>query len=83
LAYEITYKSSVVKDLNRLEKGTIKRILRSIDRDLASDPGKGIPLAGQFKGLFRYRIGEYRVIFTKTSDTLIILRIAHRSKAYR
>ena len=33
-------------------------------------------LAGKFTGLRKYRIGDYRVIYTILDDTVLILRIA-------
>lgn len=39
--------------------------------------------SGQFKGLFKYRIGDYHVIYAKTRRGILILRIAHRSKTYK
>jgi mRNA-degrading endonuclease RelE of RelBE toxin-antitoxin system len=42
----------------------------------------GEPLGGEFKGLYKLRIGEYRVIYAKINETLLVLRIRHRSKVY-
>lgn len=43
-------------------------------------------LTGTLKGLYRFRIGDYRVIFKKESDgtliILLILRIKHRKEVY-
>ncbi len=38
---------------------------------------------GEFAGLFKFRVGEYRVIYARiTKDRVLILRIRHRGKAY-
>lgn len=79
----IEYKSSVAHDLKKLDKNTAKRILARLEGSLSEDPNLGMPLTGQFKGLFRYRIGDYRVIYTKTQEGVLILRIGHRSKVYK
>jgi mRNA interferase RelE/StbE len=34
-------------------------------------------------GTYRYRIGEYRVIFRVIGNTLFITRIGHRKEIYR
>lgn len=78
----IEYKSSVSRDLKHLDKNIAKRILRDLEETLTSDPDAGIPLSGQFKGLFKLRIGDYRVIYSKTGDCMLILRIGPRSKVY-
>jgi addiction module RelE/StbE family toxin len=42
-----------------------------------------VPLKGEFKGLYKLRIGEYRVIYAKTDkEAILVLRIGHRSKVY-
>jgi mRNA interferase RelE/StbE len=48
---------------------------------LSQDPiGLGKPLQGIFKGLYRYRYGNYRIIYTidRTVVMILILRIADR-----
>ncbi len=72
-----------MKDLKSLDKKTAKRILRQIESELGENPDRGAPLIGKFKGLYRYRIGDYRVIYAKTEECVLILRIAHRGKVYR
>ncbi|RLG24718.1 hypothetical protein DRN85_07240 [Methanosarcinales archaeon] len=42
-----------------------------------------MPLSGQFKGLFKYRIGNYRAIYAKTKEGVLVLRIGHRSRIYK
>ena len=77
------YKSSVSKDLKALDKATGRRILDAIEKNLSEGPDAGKPLTGRFKGLYSYRIGDYRVIYSRTEDCVLILRIGHRSKIYR
>ena len=83
MAYRIEYKSSVIHDLKRLDKSTARRIIEDLEEELSSDPDCGEALSGQFKGLFKLRIGDYRAVYSKTKDGVIILRIGHRSKVYR
>ncbi|MCD4843657.1 MAG: type II toxin-antitoxin system RelE/ParE family toxin [Methanosarcinales archaeon] len=83
MAYKVEYKSSVSRDLKRLDKRVAKRILQQLEREIGDDPNCGIPLTGQFKGLFKYRIGDYRVIYTRIKEKVLVLRIGHRSKVYK
>ncbi len=85
LAYNIKYKSSVIKDLNKLDKVKLKRLLNKIERELSNNPGKDKMLSGNYKGLFSYRIGNYRVIYTvlKNKETILILKIGDRKDIYR
>ncbi|MGA1822410.1 MAG: type II toxin-antitoxin system RelE family toxin [Thermoplasmatota archaeon] len=80
---KVQYKSSVFNDLKNIDRSTARRILDTIEKELAENPDKGIPLEGNFKGLYKYRIGSYRVIFSKMGDSILILRIGHRSKVYK
>ena len=83
MAVEIEYKESVFKDLKKIGMPNSKRIIDKLEKDLKKDPNKGIPLKGEFEGLFKLRTGNYRVIYAKTKTSVIILRIAHRKKIYK
>jgi mRNA interferase RelE/StbE len=82
LAHRIEYKSSVFRDLKNLDKGVARRIMNDLSDSLSSDPNCGEPLSGQFKGLHKLRVGDYRVIYSRTGEGVLILRIGHRSTVY-
>lgn len=83
MAYRIDYKSSVAKDLKKIDKTQCGKLISRIEIDLSNDPEKGKPLRGEYKGLFSYRVGDYRVIYTVAKDSILILKIAHRKEVYR
>ena len=83
MASRVSYKASVERDLRRLDKPEARRILNKIERELGKDPEKGEPLRGTYQGLYRYRIGDYRVIYAKTVSGILVLRIGHRKDIYR
>lgn len=84
MAYRLSYKKSVTKDLKRIDKKQLKRILESLEKKLQHDPrSAGIALAGEFEGLCRIRIGDYRAIYAVSGNEVIVLRIAHRKESYR
>ena len=83
MKYNIEYKASVLHDLKKLDKQVAKRILNKIKKNLSKNPDEGIKLKGKFERLFRIRIGDYRVIYTKKRDAVLILRIGHRKKIYQ
>lgn len=63
-----------------------QQILNKIEKYLALDPKKlGKPLTGQFQGLWRYRFGNFRVIYEIMANQLriIIIRIGHRKNIYK
>lgn len=40
-------------------------------------------LEGEHAGMYRLRIGVFRVLFTVEPDCLLVVRIAHRKESYR
>ena len=78
----VEYKASVERDLKRIDRKEAYRILEKIEKELSKNPNKGQALKGQYKGLFKLRVGSYRVIYTKTKRGVLILRINTRGKAY-
>jgi len=83
LAYKLNYKNSVAKDLKRLDKEEIKRILDGIETRILLNPFSGKSLKGDFRGCYRYRFGDYRVIYTIVNQEILILRIGHRKEIYQ
>jgi mRNA interferase RelE/StbE len=83
LAGRILYKSSVRHDLKQIDPKKVKRVLREITTVLGGNPRNGEALHGEFDGLYKLRVGEYRVIYTLIEKGVLVLRIRHRSKAYR
>jgi len=77
LAYTVEYKSSVARDLKKIDKSEVKRILAKIEHQLRYNPDAGEPLKGEFAGLCRLRVGDYRVIYSKIGKGSLVLRIAH------
>jgi mRNA interferase RelE/StbE len=82
-AARVEYKLSVAGDLDRLDRAVAVRILKKIERTLADEGGSGEPLAGEFAGLLRLRVGDYRVIYARTAGGYLVLRIGHRGDVYR
>ncbi len=80
---EIEYKASVFRDLKKIGLSEGGRIVDKLEKILKKNPDKGIPLKGEFAGLFKLRVGDYRVIYTKTKKGVLILRIGHRKKVYK
>ncbi len=58
-------------------------MLATIEHALAEGGREGEALKGEFAGLFKLRVGDYRVIYSRTEDGYLVLRIRHRRDAYR
>ena len=83
MAVKVEYKASVAKDLRRLDRSTALRVLGRIEKALVTEGKKGEPLAGEFAGMYRLRVGEYRVVYARTDEGYLVLRIGHRREVYR
>ncbi|MDG7040468.1 MAG: type II toxin-antitoxin system RelE/ParE family toxin [Nitrososphaerota archaeon] len=74
----------MVREIDALPAAERERILSAF-REMESDPFAGdIKTLKGLKGVFRRRVGDYRVAFTVNfeRDEVIILRVGHRSKFY-
>lgn len=83
MAYKITFKKSVGKDLKKISHAEADRILKKLSSDLAEKPDQFPELQGQFAGLRKYRVGNYRVIYAIIQGEVLILRIQHRKDVYK
>ncbi len=83
MAYRITYKKSVAKDLKRIGKVKAKRVLDRVDTELAQHPERFPALSGPFAGMRKFRVGDYRVVFVVIDDEVLVLRVQNRKDVYR
>ena len=83
--YQVTFVPRVERDLKQLDRFIRLRILRKIEwlaENLESLSPKA--LAGQWRGMYKLRVGDYRVIYTldPTDELLIVHAVGHRSEIY-
>ena len=83
MAYNIVYKKSVQRDLKKLPKAEAHRILNQVEEELSKKAYTYPVLKGQFAGLRKYRLGDYRVIYAILGDDVLVLRIGHRKEVYK
>ena len=88
MGWTIEYTETARDQLRRLDKPIARRIVDYMSGRVASldDPrSRGRALVGRLGGLWRYRVADYRVICELRDDALrvLVVRIAHRSRAYR
>jgi mRNA interferase RelE/StbE len=87
LAWQIEFDPGALADLQRLDREVQRRILGCLRARIATadDPRQfGKPLRRELHGLWRYRLGDYRIVCQIREQVLtaLVVRIAHRSKAY-
>ena len=88
MGWQVRFTENAVKELKKLDRQTVRVIKNWIVKNLVDtdDPRRhGKALTGNLKGVWRYRIGDYR-LFADIQDnvvTVFIFEIAHRSEIYR
>ena len=86
--FEIKYTDKFIKQLNKIDPNDKRLIVNWINKNLdnTDNPYKtGKALVGNLKGLWRYRIGKYRVIVKIENQVLEIylLRLGLRKDIYK
>ena len=82
--FKIIIPKPTFKELEKIDKENQKLIFKKIKDLKNGDFANDKPLKGKYKGKFRKRAGNYRIIYLKESDILVItlIRIAHRKEVY-
>lgn len=88
MVWALRYSEKAVKQLKKLDKSQSKLIVRwmTTNIDGCEDPrAHGRALVDNLAGLWRYRVGKYRVLCELRDDDLVVLAIevGHRSSVYR
>jgi mRNA interferase RelE/StbE len=85
VSYSVEFAPAAAKALSRVERRTRLRIAGVIEL-LAVDPRPpgAKMLRGEERGVWRVRVGDYRVVYTVEDERLVVLvvRGAHRREAY-
>jgi mRNA interferase RelE/StbE len=83
MPYKILYTKSAFDDIKKLDIIVKKRIKKKIEY-FSEDPISHAKKLIEFSiGTYRWRIGDYRVIFDMDGETIVILRIKHRKESYK
>jgi mRNA interferase RelE/StbE len=82
--YRIVFKKSVAKDLRRIPKRDVTRILRRIDA-LADEPRPAGAEKLSKQERYRVRQGVYRILYEIADEELIVtvVKVGHRREIYR
>jgi len=86
LAYRVLWHEHALNDLKEFDRQMGGKIVNRVKAYLSQDPEKlGKPLKGVLKGLYRYRIGDYRIMYSidRGDKQISILYIGGRKDIYR
>ena len=86
MAWKVEFAESAAKTLGKLDKPVAQRIIKFLQERVTNDPKAiGEALQGNLAPLWRYRVGDYRVIcdIVDESVKVIVLKIGHRKEVYK
>ena len=87
MKYKLLFLREAAEEFKKLDKA-VQRIVKEKLEILAQNPellkNNIKPLKGKYKGLYRLRVGNYRVIYRldKEEITILFIRIGHRRDIY-
>ena len=87
MAWTVEFLASAKKSLKKLDRPWQKAILDYLENEIAvlDDPrSRGKALTGEKRSLWRYRVGDYRIIcdIEDSRVTILAVAIGHRREVY-
>lgn len=83
MSYKIVYTRQAVKDIRKLDDVAKKRLGSKIESYSKNPKQYSKKLSDSRLGGYRFRVGNYRVVFDIDGFTLVILRVGHRREIYK
>jgi len=84
--YQVKFTRRAENDLSSLDKSVAQRILKRL-KWLAEnfEQIRPTPLTGEWKGVFKLRVGDYRVLYTydREDRKIVVHFVRHRSEVYK
>lgn len=84
--YRVEFTAGAERDLSRLDAPIAQRVLKRV-RWLAENFEliRPEPLSGEWKGVFKLRAGDYRVLYTydRAEQKIVVHFIRHRREVYK
>jgi mRNA interferase RelE/StbE len=86
-AWRVEFDRDAARDLRKLDVPGQRRILRYLRERIATDEDPrrfGHALTGDLKGLWRYRVGDYRIVASIADERFVVLvvTVGYRREVY-
>ena len=83
MSYNLVYTQRALRDIDKLESSIRRRIGRVLLRYQGNPMKHAEGIKDPRLGSYRFRIGDYRVIFDREGDEIVVLRVGDRREIYR
>lgn len=83
MAHQLLYTKTAFQDIQKLDTVVKKRIKKKLEEYAKKPFTHSKRLINSSIGSYRFRIGNYRVVFDINKDKIIILRVGHRKEIYK
>ena len=83
MKYELVYTRRAIKDIDRLDHKVKNRIGKTLLRYKVDPLRHAERLTDSSLGSYRFRVGDYRIVFDIEKDKIVVLRVGHRREIYR
>jgi len=81
---KVEWDKEALDDLEKIDRPIVKRILHKISWfSQYFDAVTPEPLSADMAGLFKLRVGDWRVIYEIGKDVIVIRAVGHRREIYR
>ena len=83
MSYTVEIRDAAFEDLNEMPRNLRQRIVRAIEQRLTTAPTHcGVRLRQSLAGLWKLRVGDYRVVYEIQETTVTVWAIRHRKHVY-
>ena len=86
MAWAIEFDLDAAKEFRKLDRTAQLAIRKYLRERIATDADPrrfGKPLIGDKSGLWRYRVGDFRLVCRIEDERLVVLVLGHRKEVYR
>ena len=83
MPYSLVYTRTAAKDIQKLDPVAKKKIKKKLEQYVKDPFFYSKKLVKDEIGTYRWRIGNYRVVFDVDGKNIVILRVGHRREIYR
>ena len=83
MAYAVEIRDVAMEDLDQLPQNIRMRLIRAIEQRLTAAPSRyGVRLRQSLTGLWKLRVGDYRVVYELEGTKVTVWAIRHRKHVY-